>query len=202
METCEKCQRPEVCKYAGRCLTPPATEGLIARRSAADSLDVADCCVSLDEARGVIRRREIYADDLISWMDERRNAAEFTTLGMIQEKLRPLCSKRRTHEKSMKPEINTETEETVQTGGDQAFAQARLVSGFSERLAMEILRNDMKITDARLSDAIDHEEGLRSLHIAAVGRVVLLRTIKRELQARVDSISSANAESIRAEIKP
>ena len=35
METCETCQRPEVCKYAGNCLTPPATEELIARRSAA-----------------------------------------------------------------------------------------------------------------------------------------------------------------------
>ena len=29
----------------------------------------------------------------------------------------------------MKPEINTETAETVQTGGDQAVAQERLVSG-------------------------------------------------------------------------
>ena len=35
----------------------------------------------------------------------------------------------RRHEKSMKPEINTETAETVQTGGDQAVAQERLVSG-------------------------------------------------------------------------
>lgn len=57
------------------------------------SLDVADCCVSLAEARGVIRRRERYADELVAWMDERRNAPDFTTLGMIQERLRPLCSK-------------------------------------------------------------------------------------------------------------
>jgi hypothetical protein len=35
METCENCQRPEVCKYAGSCLTSPATDKLIARRSAA-----------------------------------------------------------------------------------------------------------------------------------------------------------------------
>lgn len=57
------------------------------------SLDVADCCISLEEARDVIRRREQYANDLIAWMDERRNAPDFTTLGMIQERLRPLCSK-------------------------------------------------------------------------------------------------------------
>jgi hypothetical protein len=56
-------------------------------------LDVADCCISLDEARDVIRRREQYADELMVWMDERRNAPDFTTLGMIQERLRPLCSK-------------------------------------------------------------------------------------------------------------
>jgi hypothetical protein len=57
------------------------------------SLDVADCCISLAEARDVIRRRERYADGLVAWMDERRNAPDFTTLGMIQERLRPLCSK-------------------------------------------------------------------------------------------------------------
>ena len=50
----------------------------------------------------------------------------------------------------------------------------------------------MSITDARLSDAIDHEEGLRALHDAANDRVSLLRSIKRDLQARADSISSAN----------
>ena len=57
------------------------------------SLDVADCCISLDEARDVIRRREKYANELMAWMNERRNAPDFTTLGMIQERLRPLCSK-------------------------------------------------------------------------------------------------------------
>jgi len=96
----------------------------------------------------------------------------------------------------MKPEINTETAKPIQTGGDQAVVQKRLVSGSSERLAMEILRTDMRITDARLSDAIDHEEGLRCLHDAATDRVALLRSIKRDLQARVDSICSANAERI------
>lgn len=59
---------------------------------------------------------------------------------------------------------------------------------------MEILRADMRITDARLSDAIDHEEGLRSLHEAATDRVALLRSIKRDLQAKSDSIYSANAK--------
>lgn len=69
-------------------------------------------------------------------------------------------------------------------------AQPRLVSGCSENLAMEILRNDMRIIEARLSDAIDHEEGLRTLHAQAEAKVVLLRAIKRDLEARVDSISS------------
>jgi len=41
-------------------------------------LDVADCCVSLEEARAVIRRREKHAHDLMK---------------MIQKRLRPLCSK-------------------------------------------------------------------------------------------------------------
>ena len=93
----------------------------------------------------------------------------------------------------MKPEINTETAEPVQTGGDQAVVHERLVSGSSERLAMEILRTETRITDARLSDAIDHEEGLRALHDAANDRVALLWSIKRDLQARADSISPANA---------
>jgi len=61
---------------------------------------------------------------------------------------------------------------------------------------MEILRTDMRITDARLSDAIDHEEGLRLLHDAATDRVALLRSIKRDLQARVDSICPANASAM------
>jgi len=56
-----------------------------------------------------------------------------------------------------------------------------------------ILRTDMRITDARLSDARDHEEGLRALHAAANDRVAWLRSIKRDLQSRVDSICSANA---------
>lgn len=69
-----------------------ASSGLsVPSRSA--SLDVADCCISLDEARDVIRRRERYADELMQWMNDRRNAPDFTTLGMIQERLRPLCSK-------------------------------------------------------------------------------------------------------------
>lgn len=67
------------------------------------SLDVADCCVSLEEARETIRRRERYVDTLMKWMDERRNTTEVTTLGMIQEQLRPLCSKQQTtiHRKNM-----------------------------------------------------------------------------------------------------
>lgn len=56
-------------------------------------LDVTDCCISLEEARDVIRRREQYANELMAWMNERRNAQDFTTIGMIQERLRPLCGK-------------------------------------------------------------------------------------------------------------
>ena len=52
---------------------------------------------------------------------------------------------------------------------------------------MEILRTDMRITEARLADAIDHEGGLRSLLDAATNRVALLRSIKRDLQSRVGS---------------
>lgn len=53
-------------------------------------LDVADCCVTLEEAQDVIRRREEYLRGVIAWMDERRNSPAATTLGQIQEKLRPL----------------------------------------------------------------------------------------------------------------
>lgn len=59
---------------------------------AGSGLDVADCCVTLEEARDVIRRREAYVREIIDWMDERRNATEATTLGQIQDKLRPLLS--------------------------------------------------------------------------------------------------------------
>lgn len=85
--------------------------------------------------------------------------------------------------------------ENTQAGSD---CQERLVSDSSERLAMDILRTDMRITDARLSDAIDCEEGLRALHDAATDRVALLRSIKRDLQARADSICSANAQAMAA----
>jgi hypothetical protein len=67
--------------------TPP-----LAAPPCSASLDVADCCISLDEARDLIRRREKYANELMAWMNERRNAPDFTTFGMIQERLRPLCS--------------------------------------------------------------------------------------------------------------
>jgi len=71
-----------------RCTTsPPLAEPLCSA-----SLDVADCCTSLEEARDVIRRREKYANGLMAWMMERRNAPDATTLEMIQERLRPLCS--------------------------------------------------------------------------------------------------------------
>lgn len=89
---------------------------------------------------------------------------------------------------------------TMTTKNVVGVAQPRLVSGSSERLAMEMLRTDMRITDARLSDAIDHEEGLRALRDAANDRVALLRSIKRDLQAKADSISSANAGGMAREL--
>jgi len=73
-------------------------------------------------------------------------------------------------------------------------AQPSLDRGCSERLALEMLRTDMRITDARLSDAIDHAQGLRALHDAANDRVALLRSIKRDIQEKADSICSANAK--------
>jgi hypothetical protein len=80
------------------------------------------------------------------------------------------------------------------TQADRIY-QKRFYGGSSARLAMEILRTDMRITDARLSDAIDCEEGLRALHGAATDKVALLRTIKRDLQARADSICFANSQA-------
>jgi len=72
-------------------LTPGSAEGLLVALSR--RLDVADCCVSLAEARDLIRCRERYADELVEWMNERRRAPDPTTIGMIQECLRPLCSR-------------------------------------------------------------------------------------------------------------
>ena len=71
--------------------TPTKLE-VLSHTTCQDSLDVADCCASLAEARGVIRRREKYTDELVAWLNKRRNAPDFTTFGMIQERLRPLCS--------------------------------------------------------------------------------------------------------------
>lgn len=93
----------------------------------------------------------------------------------------------------MKPENNTENK-----GGSDC--QESPVSSSSERLAMDMLRTDMRINDARLSDAIEFEEGLRSLLNAVTDRVALLRSVKRDLQARADSICSANNDQGRATV--
>ena len=73
-------------------MNKPTDSDSLPRTPCQDSLDVADCCASLAEARGVIRRREKYADKLFAWLDERRNAPDCTSFWMIQERLRPLCS--------------------------------------------------------------------------------------------------------------
>jgi hypothetical protein len=59
-----------------------------------------------------------------------------------------------------------------------------------ERIAMEMLRKEIGIVEARLSDAIDHEEGLRALHDASSDRVALLRSLKSDIEAMAASITS------------
>ena len=58
-----------------------------------------------------------------------------------------------------------------------------------KRIALEVLRTEIKITNMRLSDARHHENGLRKLHSEAKSLVSMLNGIKRDLQSRADSIS-------------
>lgn len=73
-------------------IVPESKPSEVIEATCSASLDVVDCCTSLDEARDVIRRREKYANELMAWINERRNAPDSATLEMIQERLRPLCS--------------------------------------------------------------------------------------------------------------
>jgi hypothetical protein len=89
----------------------------------------------------------------------------------------------------MNQEPNTETAQAVQTGGDQAVVQKRLVS----RLRMHVRDMDARITMAQVE--------IREKQ-AAVGQ---LEKEKWELDREVDKIEellSANAESIHPESKP
>ena len=57
------------------------------------------------------------------------------------------------------------------------------------RLALEVLRTEIKMTNIRLSDARHHENGLRKLHSEAKALVSMLNAIKRDLHFRADSSS-------------
>jgi hypothetical protein len=60
------------------------------------------------------------------------------------------------------------------------------------KLALEILRNEMRVTEARLSDAIDHERDLRILHGHAHDRLQALKANKADLIARSEAIMKEN----------
>lgn len=74
----------------------------------------------------------------------------------------------------MKPENNTEN---------------KVYSDDSIRMAIEILQTDIRINDARLSDAIDHGDGLLVLYEIVNEKVLFLRKKRLDLQAKLDSIS-------------
>jgi hypothetical protein len=57
------------------------------------------------------------------------------------------------------------------------------------KLALEILRNEMRVTEARLSDAIDHERDLRILHGHAYDKAQALKAFKADLIARSEAIT-------------
>ena len=63
------------------------------------------------------------------------------------------------------------------------------MSDNEKRLALEVLRTEIKITNMRLSDAERIEKGLRELHAEASALVSILQFSKRDLQSRADSIS-------------
>lgn len=57
------------------------------------------------------------------------------------------------------------------------------------KLALEILRIDMRITEARLSDAINHERELRILHGHAYDLMIELKRLRTDLILRTESIA-------------
>jgi hypothetical protein len=57
------------------------------------------------------------------------------------------------------------------------------------KLALEILMNEMRVVDARLSDAIDHERDLRILHGHAYDQAQALKAAKADLIARSEAIT-------------
>jgi len=60
------------------------------------------------------------------------------------------------------------------------------------KLSLEVLRNEMRVTEARLSDTIDHERDLRILHGHAYDRVQALKAFKADLIARSEAIMKEN----------
>lgn len=70
------------------------------------------------------------------------------------------------------------------------------------QMGLDMLREEARVNDARLSMAIDHEEQLRKLHESASDTLIMLRAVKRDIDARAESILSVNVESTRAENRP
>ena len=62
-------------------------------------------------------------------------------------------------------------------------------------LALEILRNDMRVVEARLSDAIDHERELHILHGHAYHQVQSLKLQRHNLQVEAVKINRAANET-------
>jgi D-ribose pyranose/furanose isomerase RbsD len=60
------------------------------------------------------------------------------------------------------------------------------------KLTLEILRNEMRVTEARLSDELDHEKQLRIMHGHAYDRAQALKAFKADLIARSEAIMKEN----------
>jgi hypothetical protein len=60
------------------------------------------------------------------------------------------------------------------------------------KLTLEILRNEMRVTEARLSDELEHQRELRILHGHAYDRVQALKAFKADLIARSEAIMKEN----------
>jgi hypothetical protein len=61
------------------------------------------------------------------------------------------------------------------------------------RMGLDMLREEARVNDARLSMAIDYENQLRKMHESAIDTLIMLRAAKRDIDARAESILSANA---------
>ncbi len=113
------------------------------------------------------------------WIRDEAGNLVFTMRSQCQNK--PDAAELLTDTRLTDKKINKMTHQHLDQEIDDTVAQ---------EATMMMLLSDIRITDARLSGAIDHEEGLRALHATAVDRVVLLRLLKRDLQAKAYSPST------------